>query len=145
MRNRGFSLIELIFAIGLGMAVMAVGYRSYVGVQRMQEIEDRRESMMLNVQNAMSQVKRDIRGASTITATGGSLVIDSGRIKYHSNPAGIDRVTAKGRYTLRGVHAEFKESPRAAPGAGVVVRAEDTVRGRPISIEVTSYISPRNR
>ena len=144
MTNRGFSMIELICAIGLGMVVMAVGYRGYVGVGRMHEIEERRESMMLNVGNALGQVKRDVRGASNVTATGGSLVIDSGRIIYRSGNAGIDRITASGRGTIPGMRAQFNASPKGAHGVSVTVSAENTVRGRPIRIEVTSHISPRN-
>ncbi len=145
MTNRGFSLIELIFAIGLGMTVMAVGYRAHVGVQRMHDIETRRESMTLNIQNTMAKIKRDIRSASTVAATGDSLVIDSGRITYRSTPGGVERITSSGRATFQGVKARFKAGSGGAFGADVTLRAEDTVRRRPIKIEVTSFISPRNR
>ena len=145
MTNRGFSLIELIFAVGLGLAVMAVGYRAHVGVQRMHDIESRRESMTLNVQNAMTKIKRDIRSASSVAATGDSLVIDSGRITYRSTSRGVERTTSDGRGAIPGVKASFETGSGGEPGAQVTLRAEDTVRRRPIGIEVTSFISPRNR
>ena len=145
MTNRGFSLIELTFAIGLGLTVMAVGYRAHVGVQRMHDIESRRESMTLNVQNTMAKIKRDVRSASTVAPTGDSLVIDSGRITYRSTPRGVERTTSDGRGTTQGVKARFKTGSGGVSGADVTLRAEDTVRRRPIRIEVTSFISPRNR
>lgn len=142
--RRGFSLMELIFAVGLGVVVMAIGYRAYVGVTRVHDVESRRESMMLTVQNVMAKIKQDTRSAGSVSGSKGSLVIDGGRVVYSNLPdgAGIQRAAGRGRATFEGPVAEFSIS---RPGVNVTIRSEDTVHRRPIRIEVTSFISPRNR
>ena len=145
--RRGFSLMELIFAVGLGVVVMAIGYKAYVGVTRVHDIESRRESMMLTVQNVMAKIKQDTRSAASVSGSKSSLVIDGGRIVYSNLPdgAGIQRAAGRGRATFEGPVAEFSIVRQPASGVNVTIRSEKTVHRRPIRIEVTSFISPRNR
>ena len=145
MRNRGFSLIELIVAMGVGAVVLAVGYRAYVDVLRMQDVENRRESMMLAVQDAMRNIKTDVKSGAALAVTANTLVIDGGRVVYRTKPDGIERKTSDTRRTFEGAQAEFKPGPNRLPGVSMTIRAEDMIHRRPIRIEVAGYVSPRNR
>ena len=144
--RRGPSLIELIFAAGLGLAVLAVGYRMYFSVTRINDYENKRESMTLSVQNVMGRIKQDVRAARSVSGSGNSLALtsDAGQIVYRNarNGSGLQRSMGGGWCVFRGVTARFSPSPR---GAEVSLRSQSSMHRRPIRIEISSFVSPRNR
>jgi len=143
--RRGISLTELIFALGVMLIVLCVGYRSYFGLTRADDIEKQRESITLTVQNAMSRIKEDVRAASAVSVTGSSLTaFGSGfHVTYHSLPGGgLDRVIGTGHFIYKNVNAAFT---RSGSGVDVALSAKTTAHGRAIRVDLQTFISPRNR
>lgn len=146
-RVRGATLIELVFAMAIGLVVLGVGYRAYFGTLRADECEARRESLNTAANNLMDRIKTDVRAASALRVEGGALiVVAKGRqVNYRSAPdgSGVERVVNGARGLYRGVQASF------APDSGgvevaVTSRAAD-VNGRTIRVEKRSFLAPRNR
>lgn len=145
----GTSLFELIFAVGLSLLVISVGYRTYVSFMRVEDIERKRESISLAVQNLMGRIKQDVRSASSISGSGGVLTITGSdtRIIYRNKQGSscVERI-ANRRFThYDNVEAVFAVKTGNAAGVDVKLTSEVKARRRPIRIEVTSFISPRNR
>lgn len=143
-RNRGFSLLEMIVTAAISAAVLATGYSLYVGVLKAQDLESQRESMMLTVQNVMGLIKRDVRNGASVSGDQDTLIIDGGRVRYKCQPngTGIERITkSQGKCIYKGISAKF-----TLDNGGVRVKlwSNAKVQRRPIRIEVTSFISPRN-
>lgn len=145
----GFSLMELIFAIALGLVVMSIGYGAYFSFMRADEAASERDSMMLTVRNAMSKMKHDVRSSSSLGGESGSLVLsgEDGRIIYRNAPGGegLERAGERGRSVFKGVRAEFSQDKGENPGVSVRLRAESVKQGRPIRVELSTFVSPRNR
>jgi hypothetical protein len=144
MNRRGMSLIEVVFACGISLVVLAIGFRAYATLTRIDDVESHREMASLTVQTAIDAIKRDVRAGSSVSGSGQSMSISgpSGRIAYRTVSGGLQRVTSHGRRVFRGASAEF--SSAGGNGVQVKVRAKDKVHGRPIRIEVSSFVRPRN-
>jgi hypothetical protein len=136
------SLIELIFAMGLGMIVLGVGYRMYAGVARAEQFDSRRHQIVLASQNLLTKIKQDVRSANLVAVSGDSLVLSSTdrRISYRSLPDGVRRVTRGGSAKYPGLKAVFRAS-----GDGVRVRvwSHSVVNRRPVKVDVTTFVRPR--
>ena len=144
MSRRGTSLVELIFAMGLGLTVLAIGYRAYVAVNRADDYESRREAMVVTVQSLMSRVKQDVRASRAVTGSSTQITLTGGRrVTYKTMPGkGVARSTGGGAALYQGVSAVF--SPTGG-GVGIALSAQSRVHRRLIHVEVSSYVSPRNR
>ena len=140
--RRGFSLIEMIFVIGLGSVVLAVGYRMYASVVRADQFDSRRQEIVLASQNLLGRIKQDVRSANLTSAFGSSLVINSTdrRITYRSLPGRVERGARHGWAKYPGLRAEFR-----AKQGGVWVRvwSDAKVNRRPVRIDVTTFVHPR--
>ncbi len=145
--DRGTSLIELIFAMGLGLAVLAIGYRSYLGVLKVSDYEDRREQITVGVQNLMERIKKDVRAGSSVAVSGNILTIDGAglRIVYVSSPdgSGVRRETPSSRSIYKDIKAQFAAAP-GRRGVQVRLNSDSRVHRRPIHVEISSFVSPRN-
>jgi hypothetical protein len=134
-------------AASLSVVVLAAGYQAYIGFTRVDDIESRREQMTLNVQNLMARMKSDIRSGASVSGSARRLVITGTEktIIYTSLPggAGVERVSGSRRTRYKEISAEFSTAGRS--GANVRLTAQDSVHRRPIRIEVSSFIRPRNR
>lgn len=142
--RRGVSLIELIFAMGLGMAVLAIGYRMYASVARADQFDSRRHQIILTSQNLITRMKEDVRAANLVAAFGDSLVLNSTdrRITYRSLPngSGVERGTRFGWTKYPGLRAEFHVKQG---GVSIRIWSESKVNRRPVKIDVTTYVHPR--
>lgn len=145
-RLRGATLIEMLFAMAIGLVVLGVGYRAYFGTLRADECEARRESVTIAAHNLMDRVKTDVRAASALRVDGGALVLTAKdrRVTYRNAPdgSGVERAVDGTKGTYRGVRAAF--SP-ASGGVNVTVTSETAVNGRTIRVEAESFVAPRNR
>jgi prepilin-type N-terminal cleavage/methylation domain-containing protein len=144
-RRRGFTLLEVMVTTAISAAVLATGYTLYIGVLKTQELDNQRESMMLTVQNAMAQIKKDVRAAGSVHGSENTLVIDGGQLMYESlsSGVGLDRIIAShAKRTYRGVSATFEFSS----GGGVSVKLQSRARvgRRLIRIEISNVVFPRN-
>lgn len=140
--RRGMTLVELIFAMGLGMVVMAVGYKGYVGVTRANDYADRREATTVAAQNLMGRIKHDVRSGSSISASGASLTIGGAGVTYASTRQGVERKVGSGHAIYKDLTARF--APQAG-GVSVTLRSATRVHRRPIDVEITSFVAPRSR
>ena len=142
--RRGTSLIEMVFAVGLGMAVLAAAYSAYFGIARAGDCQKSREEITLEANNLMDRIKHDVRAASSASASGGAMTLSvhGRRIAYANKPGvGTVRQASGGRWLVRGVSGRFVKS-----GAGVEVRlhGEARVHRRLLRVEVDGYIAKRN-
>jgi len=139
------TLLEMIVASGVSLVVFAVGYGLYTRVTRLDEVEARREAMTLTVQNVMSRVKQDVRAAQSAACSRGSVTLATGHetITYRTltDRSGVERLRSDRRAVYRGLTAEFEAS---GTGVNVTLRSLAVVHRRPIRIEITSFIRPRN-
>lgn len=145
-RGKGFTLLELIFSMGLSLIVLAAGYGAYFSFSRADEVERRRELAVIAVHGAMSRIKQDIRASSDATASSSTLSLETpdGRFTYRNraNGSGIDRIGPSSRSFLKGATASFAGSGR---GVNVSVKASARVHGRAIRVDLNSFVMPRNR
>lgn len=145
--RRGFSLVEVMVAATLSIAVLAAGYQAYIGFMRVDDIESRRESMMLGVQNVMSKIKSDVRSGLSVGGSRESLVISDGVnfVMYKNLPdgSGIESFIGMRRTKYKDITAEF--SFDGTSGVNVRLVSKASVHRRPIKIEVNSFVRPRNR
>jgi|GEM_PF-1372396 len=145
-RSKGFTLLELIFSMGLSLIVLAAGYGAYFSFSRADEVERRRELVIIAAHGAMSRIKEDVRASSAAAASGSTLSLQTpdGRVSYRSraNGSGIDRITPGRRSFLKGATASFAGSGR---GVNVSVKASAKVHGRAIRVDLNSFVMPRNR
>ena len=144
--NRGFSLVELIFAIGLSMVVLAAGYSAYFHLTRADDVERRREQVTASAHNAMARIKQDVRASSSARASENvlSLSTSSGPITYRNLPngSGVERHTSSSRGRLNGASASFQQSGR---GVNVSITAHETIHRRAIRVDLNCFVAPRNR
>jgi hypothetical protein len=144
--RRGTSLMELVVAVGLGIAILGVGYRAYFTLTRADDYESKRHAMMLDVQNLAARIKQDVRAANLVVVFGDTLALNTSdrRINYHSlaHASGVERSTRYGRGVFRGVSAQFEGT-----GGGVRMRLWSELRShrRSIRVEISTFVSPRNR
>lgn len=144
---RGFTLMELIFAMAISGIVLGVGYQLYVVALHNQQIECARETVMLSIQNAMGRIKKDVRTGSSVQVNGSELRISGGNgsIIYRNRPgAGVERVFGRSHVVFKDVTATFAASRSGGRGVDVDLRSSIRVRRRPIRIEISSFVSPRN-
>ena len=145
--RRGMTLIELMFAMALSLTMLAVGYQAYISFTRVDDLESRRESMMLTMQNAMSKIKSDVRSGASVSGSKGSLVISGGEntVAYRnfSSGSGIERWVGVRRTRYKDVTAEF--SFTGTSGVNIRLVSKASVHRRPIRIEVNSFVRPRNQ
>lgn len=145
-RDRGFSLIELIFALGLSMVVLAAGYSAYFNVTRADDVASRRERATISAHNAMSRIKEDIRASRSAIASGSTLSLSTagGSITYRNLPdgSGIERRTSVSRGILKGATASYTQSGR---GVNVSVKARANMHRRAIRVDLNCFVTPRNR
>jgi type II secretory pathway component PulJ len=138
------TLIELIYSIGLSMIVMMVGYSAYASFMRADHVERQREQLNLTAQNAMARVKEDVRSASAVSASGGSMLLNMAgdRVIYRNLPggSGVERRASRGRCLFKDISAEFS---RSGEGVDVSVRARSQVHRRAIRVDLESFIIPR--
>ncbi|MCX6345745.1 MAG: prepilin-type N-terminal cleavage/methylation domain-containing protein [Armatimonadetes bacterium] len=140
----GFTLMELIFAMAISSIVLGVGYQLYAITLRSQDVECARETAMLSVQNAMARIKSDVRTGSSVHVNGGELRIqgENGLVVYRNKPgAGVERMFGRSHVVFKDVTAKFAAS---RSGVGVDLRSSIRVHRRPIRIEISSFVSPRN-
>ena len=144
-RGKGFTLLELIFSMGLSLIVLAAGYGAYFSFSRADEVERSRELVTIAAHGAMSRIKQDIRASGGATASGSTLSLQTpdGRVTYRSrsNGSGIDRIGPRSRSFLKGATASFWGSGR---GVNVSVKASAKVHGRAIRVDLSSFVMPRN-
>lgn len=142
--RRGLSLIELIFALGLGMIVLGVGYRMYAAAVRADQFDTRRHRIVLASQNLIARIKQDVRSADGAWAHGSSLVLNPSdwRIDYESerDGSGVRRGTHHGWSRYPNLRADFRNE-----GQGIRVRvwSDAKVNRRPVKIDVTTFVRPR--
>ena len=144
--RRGFTLLEMLVAATISIAVLAAGYQAYTGFMRADDIEARRESMNLGTQYLMNQIKGDVRAGSSVNGTKDSLVISgpNGAVTYRNlrDGSGIEKLIAGRRVKYRDIVGEFSTSNG---GSNIMLRSKANVHRRPITVEISSYIRPRNR
>ena len=144
LSRRGMTLIELIYAMGLSMIVLAVGYGACTGFAKADEVEAKREQLNLTAHSAMARIKGDIRSASAVSASGHELTLATpdGRVRYATSPGrkGLQRISQHGQYLFKAVTASFS---RQDSGVNVVLRARALTHRRVIDVDLTSYIVPR--
>jgi prepilin-type N-terminal cleavage/methylation domain-containing protein len=149
LNQRGATLIELIVAMGLAGIVVTAAYQAYISSVRIQEAEVRRESMTLTVQNLMHRIKQDVRASRHAVARGGTLELNKAgkNVTYRSLPGGdgVERTAGRGRMVYRFVTADFSENGNGVRGVNVRLRLNAIERGRKVRVDVSSFISPRNR
>ena len=145
-RGKGFTLLELIFSMGLSLIVLAAGYGAYFSFSRADDVEARRELVTIAAHGAMSKIKQDIRASGAATASGSTLSLQTpeGRFTYRgrSNGSGIDRIGPSSRSLFKGATASFAQRGR---GVNVSVKASAKVHGRAIRVDLNSFVMPRNR
>lgn len=141
--RRGFTLIELIVAIGLSLVVMGVGYQIYFGALRQQDIESTRESMTVTVYDLMSRIKREIRSSGSVNASAATLTMNAGgrRIVYRATAAGVERTEGRGKRLYPLVAGRF--SPDEG-GANIELKSQKQVHRRAIRVEASGFAVPRN-
>jgi len=143
--RRGVALIELIFAMGLGLIVLSVGYRTYATVSRAHQYECSRESVMLTAQNLLGRIKEDVRAANSVAVSRNTLTVRSGprTTIYRILPsgAGVQRAIGRGRALYAGVGAEFAAG--SSHGVSVRVFARQRANRRPIRVDISTFVSPR--
>lgn len=142
--RRGTSMIEMLLAVGLGLAIMAAAYGAYFGIARAGDCQQKREEITLAANNLMDRIKHDVRVASSASATGGAMTLSvrGRRIVYANKPGvGTVREANGGKWLVPGVSGRFERS-----GAGVQVglRGESRVHKRLLHVEVDSYVAARN-
>lgn len=142
--QRGMTLIELMYSIGLSLIVMAIGYSAYASFARADDVERQREQINLTAQNALGRMKEDVRWANTVAASGSTMVLSTreGRVEYRNLPkgSGVERRARHGRCLFRAVTATFS---RSGGGVDISVRARTRLHGRAIRVDLTSFIVPR--
>jgi len=142
--QRGMTLVELIYSIGLSLVVMAVGYGAYASFARADDVERQREQLNLTAQNAMGRIKEDVRSASAIAASGSTMALSMAgdRVEYRNLPrgSGVERRARHGRCLFKAVSATFS---RSGGGVNVSVKARAKTHGRAIRVDLTSFIVPR--
>lgn len=143
MNARGMTLMEVVYASGISLVVLAIGFRAYVGITRIDDVERGREMISLSVQSAMDSVKRDVRAGSSVSGSGHLLSINgpNGRISYNDTGSGLQRTEGHARRVFKGASAEFSASGNDVQAT---VRAMDIVHRRPIRVEVSSFVRTRN-
>ena len=145
-RRGGFTLMEAVFAMGLGLIVLAAGYSAYFSVTRAEDVERRREMLTTAAQSAMERIKGDIRASSAATASGSTLVVKTsdGIVTYRNRAdgAGIERISGRGRSVFKGAIASFAQD---GAGVDVSVRVDAKVHGRVIRVDLDCFVVPRNR
>ncbi|MDO8589376.1 MAG: hypothetical protein Q7T82_20325 [Armatimonadota bacterium] len=144
MNRRGMTMLEVIFASGLSLVVLAVGYRAFATMTRIDDVESRKEAISLNAQSAMGRIKQDVRAAAFALGTGSLLSMSgsNGRVVYRAGSRGLERVSSCGVSVIKGVQGEFSST---GGGVRVTVRARETVHRRPVRVEISSFVRPRNR
>lgn len=143
--QRGMTLLELIVSMGLSLIVLSVGYGAYSTFTRADDVERQREQLTLTAQNALGRIKEDVRSASTISASGGTLALASAgkKITYNNltKGSGLERKATRGRCLFKGVAAHFTKT-----GSGVTVSV--TARAKPhrraIGVDLNSFVAPRH-
>ena len=144
--RKGFSLIELIFSMGLSLVVLAAGYGAYFSINRADDVERRREEVTISANNAISRIKEDIRGANSASVAGHALTLNTvdGRIAYRNLPdgSGIERRTSAMHSVLKGATASFVQSGR---GVNVSTKARAKIHGRAIRVDLNCFVTPHNR
>lgn len=144
MRSKnGFTLIELIFTMGLSLIVLSAGYRAYFSVTRADDVERHRERITITANSAMDHIREDIRMAGSARVSGDSLILGTsrGEIVYRGMRSGIERRVGSTRSTFKGVTASFKQS---GPGVGVSIRARENIHRRTIRVDLDCFVTPRN-
>lgn len=145
-RGRGFTMLEMVFSMGLSLIVLAAGYGAYFGFCRADDVERSRELVTIAAHGAMSKIKQDIRASGAASASGSTLSLQTpdGRVTYRSRPngSGIDRIESRRRSFLKGASASFASRGR---GVDVSVRSSAKVHGRGIRVDLSSFVIPRNR
>jgi len=144
-RTRGVTLIEMIFAMAIGLLALAVGYRAYFGALIADECEARRESMAIAAQNLTGRIKADVRSASAVGVDGGGLVVigKDWRVTYRNAPdgSGVERAVQGARRIYPGARAVFTPT---SGGVNVTLTYEDAVHGRRMRVETKNFVAPRN-
>jgi len=139
------SLIELIYAIGLSLIVMSVGYSAYASFARADDVERQREQLNLNAQVAMGRIKQDIRSARAVSGFGSTLILATAddRVEYRNLPtgSGLERRSQHGRYLYKSITAGFSSSDG---GVNVSIKARTQVHRRAIGVDLTSFVVPRS-
>jgi len=139
--RRGTSLMELVVAVGLGIAILGVGYRAYFTLTRADDYESKRHAMMLDVQNLAARIKQDVRAARAVSASGGALtILGQPHITYRNAPGGVERVVGRGRAVFRGTAARFESR---SGGVEVTLRSESRSHRRPIRVGISTFVVPR--
>ncbi len=141
--TNGFTLIELIFTMGLSLVVLSAGYGAYFSVTRAEEVERHRERITITASSAMSHIQSDTRTACSARVSGGCLTLRtaSGNIVYRSLRSGIERRTGPRKFIFKGTVASFRQSGR---GVDVSIRAREYVNRRTIRVDLDCYLAPRN-
>lgn len=144
MRNtRGFSLLELIVAIGLSLIVLSASYGAYSGISRADDVERHRERITIAANSAMSRIQQDIRRASSVRASGTTMVAQtsSGTIVYRAVASGLERRVGASRSVVNSLAASFRQSGR---GVDVSVWAREEVHRRAVRVDLNCFVTPRN-
>ena len=141
--RRGFTLFELIAATAIMTVVLSTGYRLWQSVNKADDYQARREEMTLASQNLMATIKRDVRAATSVSASGGRLTVRSpeGITTYSSLQDGVRRAGPSGGGWFAGADARFNAE---RGGVRVTITSDSIVYRRPIHIEISSFVSPRN-
>ena len=144
-RDKGFTLLEFIFTIGLSLIVLAAGYGAYFNFSRADDVERSRELVTIAAHGAMSRIKEDVRSANMVAAFGNAMALNTSesRISYENLPngAGISRMTRHSRSLFKGATASFVQRGK---GVNVSVKASAKVHGRAIGVDLNSFVMPRN-
>lgn len=144
--NGGFTLLEMIFALGLSMVVLAAGYGALFSFSRNDEVERTRERSTISAHDAMSRIKQDIRQSSSAAVSGAALTLSTadGVIVYRNlaDGSGVERRANSMRSVFKGSTVSFAQNGR---GVQVSVRSSANTHRRAIGVDLDCYVMPRNR
>jgi prepilin-type N-terminal cleavage/methylation domain-containing protein len=144
--RRAFTLLEMLVAMAISAIVLMAGYRAYFLAMQTQDVETARESATFTITTAMNSIKHDVRSASSVSVSPGSLTIAGreGRIVYKCMPGiGLEKTVGQGRHIYKGLTARFSRG-ESGRGVNVELKWDSRVHKRPVRMEVTSYVIPRN-
>ena len=144
--RRGFTLLEILVAMAISAIVLTAGYRAYFLAMQTQDVETARESAIFTLTTAMSCIEHDVRSASSLSVSPNSLTVAGreGRIVYTYSPGiGLEKTVGQGHRMYKGLTARFSRG-EGRKGVNVELRWDSKVHKRPVRMEVTSYVVPRN-
>jgi hypothetical protein len=144
-RNRGYTIVELVTAMGVGVVVATMIASLWLTTTRAIETELARSALSAGAREVSHHLKRDVRRADSVEVSGNVLTLEVGgeTVTYMSDGEGVHRRIGGGSQTLglRGMGASF--SVVGQRGVQVTVSGERLVRSRAVAIRRELMIARR--